>query len=250
MKKKQAMANNVCPSRLMDFTTAASCSKTVTARVARLELFTKQLQSTSLFTLQLTKAIIDKFRAHRNLPQPSNLNEWRVLLVNVRSDIESYNIFYNRMNDRYKFLGDIITLALDAQVTLVGLQNVAQKIEEPLHSLWLFLLRLAYVKPFIVTRDDDENGTAVETVSSSLENFIAENITLKFPTAFSLAEHLEQTSISSLDSKDAGDENMSAVDVVGIGIPQRRSVTIPRPNAPLPPQPLLPTLTIDIGGRH
>lgn len=239
--------NNVCPSRLMDFTTSASCSKTVTARVARVALFTKQLQSTSLFTLQLAKAIIDKFRAQRNLPQPSNLNEWRVLLVNVRSDVESYNIFYNRMNDRYKFIGDIITLGLDAQVTLVGLQNVAQKIEEPLHSLWLFLLRLAYVKPFIVTRDDDEKGTAVETVSSSLEDFIAENITLKFPTAFTLAQHLEQTSISSSDSKDAVDENMSAVDVVGI--PERRSVAIPRPNVPLPPQPLLPTLTIDIGGR-
>lgn len=253
LNKKKIMTsdNNVCPLRLMEFTTAASCSKTVTARVARVELFTKQLQSTSLFTLQLTRAIIDKFRAQRNLPQPSNLNEWRVLIVNVRSDVESYNIFYNRISDRYKFLGDIITLALDAQVTLVGLQDVAQKIDEPLYSLWLFLLRLAYVKPFVVTRDDDERGTAVETVSSSLENFIVESITLKFPTDLSLSEYLQQTSISS-NSKNSGDDEqhedevIPAVDIVGIS---KRSITpAPLKNVPKP-QPLLPILSIDIGGH-
>lgn len=239
--------NSVCPARLVNFTAAASCSKTVTARVARVDLFTKQLQSTSLFILQLTKAIIDKFRTRRNLPQPENLNEWRVLLVNVRSDLESYNIFYNRMNDRYKFLGDIIILALDAHATLVGLQDVVQKIEEPLHSLWLFLLRLVYIKPFIVIRDDDERGSAVDTVSSSLENFIAENIAFKFPTAFSLSEHMHQNSISPDSKDDSGDwdEVIAAVDIVGIpensvGPPQQ-SITAP--------QPLLPILSIKIGNR-
>jgi hypothetical protein len=226
------MTDNV-PSRLMNFTTDASCSKTVTARVARVALFTKQLQSTSLFTLQLIRAIIEKYRTYMKLPKPSNLNEWRVLLVNIRSDIASYNIFYNRINDRYKFLADIIILALDAHVTLVGLQNVTQKIEEPLHSLWLFLLRLAYVKPFIVTRDDDEQGTSVEMVSNSLENFIAENITLKFPTVFSLSEHLEQSYISS-ESKDD-----NKVDIVGVS----KRVMVPLNEV----EPLLPVLSIDIG---
>ena len=231
--------NNVCPSRLINFTTDASCSKTVTARVARVELFTKQLQSTSLFTLQLLIAIINKFRTNQNLPKPSNINEWRVLIINVRSDIESYNIFYNRINDRYKFLADIITLALDAQVTLVGLQNVAQKIEEPIHLLWLFLLRLVYVKPFIVMRDDDEQGSAVDVVSKSLENFIAENIELKFPTTFSLSDHLQKTSISPelKDSTKDQDEDMSIADIVGLN---------PKPTRVVKPQPLLPVLSIDI----
>ena len=242
--------SDVCPSRLMDFTTTASCSKTVTARVARVALFTKQLQSTTLFTLQLIRAIIERFRSQRELPQPSNLNEWRVLIVNMRSDVECYNIFYNRMNDRYKFLGDIITLALDAQVTLVGLQNVAQKIEEPLHSLWLFMLRLAYVKPFVVMHDDDERGTAVDTVSNALENFISENITLKFPSSFSLSEHLEHVSISSqskLDHEDQYGEATSAIDVAGT-VP-KRSILLPR-QTPNKAQPLLPTLSIDIGASH
>jgi hypothetical protein len=237
--------NSICPPRLLDFTAEASCSKTVTARVARVALFTKQLQSTSLFTLQLMRAIIDKFRTQKKLNEPLNLNEWRVLIVNVRSDVYSYNIFYNRMNDSYKFLADIITLALDAQVTLVGLTNVAQKIEEPLHLFWLFILRLAYIKPFIVIRDDDERGTAVETVSNSLENFISENITLRFPSAFSLSEHLEQS--SSLKSKVyEDDDGDAAVDVAGVTQPV---VVVTRKKSPVV-QPLLPILSIDIGGRN
>jgi hypothetical protein len=232
--------SNSCSPRLQEFTASSSCSKTVTARTARVNLFTSQLQSTALFSLQLIRAIVNKFRQNHKLPEPEKLSEWRILLVNVRSDIESYNLFYNKISDRYKFLSDILELALDAHVTLVGLEVVAGKLEEPLHSLWLYLLKLAYTKPYIIMVDDNDRGNAVEEVSNAMANFIPENLPMKFPI-YSISEHLVNLEIADTITQPVAVVTEPVVVVVAVP-PPTVPVVVPQFFTP----DMLPTMRIDV----
>ena len=183
--EKKIIQMSVC-ARLHEFSTGASCSKTVTARQARVNFFTAQLQNTSLFLLQVIRSMINKIPSYAKLVTTADMTigslvEWREIVMKLRSDTAAYNMFYNKVVDKFSNLPDIITLAIDAYVTLVGVDSAVAKEEEPIHMLYLYILRLMYIKPFIVMRDDDEVGTAVGCVSDSMTSFIPQSINLRFP---------------------------------------------------------------------
>ena len=167
--------------RLSKFMSHQTCSKTVTARIARTEFLTAQLQNTALFVLQLIRNILAQVCEVQTCPVPTELGAWRQLIVTVRSDLEMYNIFYNKTSDRFPALADTIRLAADAHMALIGLEKMYQPFVDPIHDLWLYVMRLAYIKPFLVMDDDDTYGHAVETVSSSFQHFIAMIVTLDIP---------------------------------------------------------------------
>lgn len=183
---------------------ARSCGKTVTARSARVDFFVSQLRNTSLFTLQLIRTILTWHTSETpTTTPPTTTEQWRAAIVTVRSNVACFNLFYNRICDRYQHLPDVVALTVDAHVTLLGLEGLADDIHEPIHVLWLFLLKLVYTRPFLVMHDDDDQGSAVQVVTDAMARFVPESLKLKIASTLTHARLAQHN-----DDDDEEDENV------------------------------------------
>jgi hypothetical protein len=156
------------------------CSKTITARLARTKLFSEQLISMSLFILQLIKQILEIHIKENELPLSQKVSDWRLLIISIRSNLVTYNTFYNKICERFKHVSEIILLAVEAHAFLVGLEDDISPLNDPVHTLWLYVLKIMYISPFMVMREDDEQGLAVKTFNKSLKKFVPQIINIKF----------------------------------------------------------------------
>jgi hypothetical protein len=170
----------------------SKCGKTVTARLARTKLFSEQIISMSLFILQLIKKIIENFIIEHELPAPTQVSEWRLLLISVRSDLNTYNNFYNKISERYKHIVEIISMAIDSHAVLVGLEDDIVAVNDPVHALWLYILKIMYISPFLIMREDDEDGKAIKTLNKALKKFAQQTITLKFNKTYLNSDNLQK----------------------------------------------------------
>ncbi len=180
--------------------------KTVTAIKARAELFQKQFNQTTLMLLESTHHTLIEF--HKELKNPQiPLKQVREILNSIQTNSTIYNKFYNTVKKAYPFLGDLIELIVSTQVDFLKLEDFVLKnefgtyVKEPIHLLWLFLLRLVYEKPrLLLDQTDDRDGTNVTIVRNSLSDFIADCINLQFRYGPSLTE-LSLKTLTEMDEK-------------------------------------------------
>lgn len=135
----------------------------------------------------------------------------REIIEMARSHVESYNKFYNIMTKQYPFLKDLIEMNVSTRVEFLRLEDFVHKnefgtfVKEPIHLLWVFILRLFFEKPrLLLDQTDDRDGTNIKIVRDALSDFIAECINIQFREGPSLTA----LSLKTLDerSSEAGSE--------------------------------------------
>ncbi len=185
--------------------------KTVTAIKARSELFQKQFNQTTLVLLQSSQHAILKF--HKELKESKvPLKQVKDVLVTLQTNAMVYNKFYNSVKDAYPFLEDLIELIVTTQVEFLKLEDFVTKnefgtyLKEPMHLLWLFILRLFYEKPrLLLDETDDRDGTNTNIFRNSLSDFIADCINLRFRHGTSLTASSLKT-FSEMDNRSEAGE--------------------------------------------
>lgn len=189
---------------------------TITSQKAKLELFQKQFESTTVVLAQATQQILCMaYKQFNDLKLP--LYNVREILVEARINVEIYNKFYNVMKQQFPFLEDLIEFIVITKIEFLRLEDLVKKnefgtyVKEPIHLLWIFLLRLFFEKPrLLLDKTDDRDGTNTKFVRDGLSDFIAECINIQFRSGPTLTA-LSLKTLSDMDERsEAGDSTISA----------------------------------------
>jgi hypothetical protein len=186
----------------------------MTALKVKREFFIRQLSSTALFILQISRSLI-------KIPPDGSVNEVRQKIRATRSDDRVYNVFYNHVNEQYVHLQGLIAELCRVNVSLMYLSDIVKHKDgvppEPLHSLWNYMLRHFFETPSMLIDANDMNGGDIATMKNWLIEFADVVIELKFnaPTlTSSLVEPL--TTQSQTQDSDEDDSHNNGNDTVRI----------------------------------
>jgi hypothetical protein len=184
----------------------------VTAQRARATFLSKQLQATAMFLLQITKKVIrDSIDVDQN-----DVVAVRQALVRVRTDDDVIVRWTHGVTTQYQHMADLIRLAAITQVRLtrmgdsVKVYGDGSVVNEPIGKLWQHIIQLMFERPSIMT-EDDENGTHVAIVRSSLDDFVMQCVELTFASSLTsgmLTDHEMSTAASTTSIHDDDNEIM------------------------------------------
>lgn len=161
--------------------TANSCSKTVTARVARVEFLKAQFRATGFFILQLVQSLLRLYCSEKNIDvHLEDPTFCRDILFNMKDDLVCYNNFYTKLITKYPSINEIILLLEDAHTSLIGLKEFVQTMSEPINELWNYCLKTCYSKPFLLRDEDDAEGKATTIFRQAMVDFVPENVKFQF----------------------------------------------------------------------
>jgi hypothetical protein len=150
----------------------------ITQLKARTKTLTHQFTNTSMILLQTCRKCFQSQDGYKG-----TMYDVRNMLNRAQTNKELYMNFYQQLMKLVPYLPDLIERTVSCQVEFLKLENCLVKIDsenyvlEPIHKLWIFLLKLMFEKPILLLeKEDSKDGLLVGIIRESLPSFIADCI--------------------------------------------------------------------------
>lgn len=217
----------------------SSCRVTMTSLRARQSFLCHQLTSTAMFLVQLMQALLKHpVLSFDALNVPEVLDAIRTSVVKAKTDETMYNTFYNSVTSKYTHMMTLVRLVASTTVDFLCIHDHVDLIDgelvvDPIHSLYQFLLRLAYTSPCLFFARDNASGDFFVRLKAAIsDEFVSEIISIKAIKS-TLTHHALCSSLYTTDDKVHDDYDAITEE----------------PAAPLIAPPVLPPMRIKVDTR-